>query len=138
MRLLTLSLIACTTLTAPVPEEPKKPVKPVAKSLFSNLTKSLSQEKRPQFMELMKKMRMTKIMKKEDKKVAIVQLDAEIHKLLGDDYKKYRSVQDQVHKERQALHAVSLPPPPPPPPPLLAAATGLLKKKKKKKGAAIR
>mmetsp|Transcript_7740 Transcript_7740/g.16963 ORF Transcript_7740/g.16963 Transcript_7740/m.16963 type:complete len:155 (-) Transcript_7740:631-1095(-) len=109
--------------------------KPVAKSLFSSLTKSLPQDKRPLFMELMKKMRLTKQMKKEDKKAVIVQLDAEIHKLLGDEYKKYRSVQDEVHKERQALNALQTPPPPPsPPPPAITSSPFKGKKKTGGKG----
>merc|ERR1712137_657542 len=102
----------------------------------SSLTKSLPQDKRPQFMELMKKMRLTKQMKKEDKKGAIVQLDSEIHKLLGDDYKKYRNVQNQVKEERQAISATMMtspPPPPPPPPPPVEVSLLKLKKGGKKK-----
>ena len=50
------------------------------KSLFSIFTKSLPAEKRPTFIELMKKMRLTKQMPKDQKKGAIQQLDTEIHK----------------------------------------------------------
>ena len=55
-------------------------------------------------------------------------IDADIHKLLGEDYKKYRLITEKIktmHASKKAeTHA---PPPPPPPPPALAA-----KKKKKK------
>jgi len=94
-------------------------------------------------MELMKKMRLTRQMKKEQKKAAIVQLDAEIHKLLGEDYKRYRTVQNQVQADRQQAKDAATPPPPPalsppppPPPPGLQRLKKKLMMKKKMKSAA--
>lgn len=55
-------------------------------------------------MELMKRLRTAKaasIGTKEEKKKATTSLDADIHKLLGADYKRYRSVQ---HAQKE-LHA---------------------------------
>ena len=83
-------------------------------------------------MELMKKMRLTRQMPKEQKKGAIHTLDADVHKLLGPEYKRYRAVQEQVHKEREAAAAAAAAAagkPPPPPPPLSLMSTTLPKKK---------
>lgn len=57
-------------------------------------------------MELMKRLRTAKaasIGTKEEKKKATMSLDADIHKLLGADYKRYRSVQ-HAQKELHAAH----------------------------------
>lgn len=89
-------------------------------SPFSAFTKSLSQDKKKPFMEvphgplaqarrclrsltllggvraqLMKKLRGAKVApgSKDEKKKSMVGLDVEIHKLLGSEYKRYRSVQ---------------------------------------------
>jgi hypothetical protein len=57
-------------------------------------------------MELMKRLRTAKaasIGTKEEKKKATTSLDVDIHKLLGADYKRYRSVQ-HAQKELHAAH----------------------------------
>merc|ERR1719331_1482146 len=75
-------------------------------SPFTAFTKSLPQEKKKPFMELMKRLRTAKaasIGTKEEKKKATTSLDADIHKLLGVDYKRYRSVQ-HAQKELHAAH----------------------------------
>jgi len=83
-------------------------------------------------MELMKKLRASKQStgSKDDKKKVTMTIDADIHKLLGEDYKKYRLITEKIktmHASKKAeTHA-----PPPPPPPLPAVAA---KKKKKKAG----
>ena len=77
-----------------------------ASSPFNSFTKSLPQEKKKPFMELMKRLRTAKsasIGTKEEKKKATTSLDADIHKLLGADYKRYRSVQ-HAQKELHAAH----------------------------------
>merc|ERR1712087_789286 len=96
---------------------------------FSAFTKQLPQDKRPGFLELMKKMRLTKQMPKDQKKGSIQQLDAEIHKLLGDDYKNYRSIAEKSRANKQGKRDILQPPPPPPP--ILKKTPPLLKKKKK-------
>merc|ERR1712100_261111 len=67
-----------------------------------------------------------------------ITVDTEVHKLLGEDYKKYRAIQESL-KAAHAAHAgehksgvtaSSPPPPPPPPPPALANAVPGGKKKK--------
>jgi len=104
----------------------------VRSSPFSLFTKGLPQEKRKSFMELMKKLRASKQStgSKDDKKKVTMTIDADIHKLLGEDYKKYRLITEKIktmHASKKAeTHA-----PPPPPPPLPAVAA---KKKKKKAG----
>jgi len=79
-------------------------------------------------MELMKKLRLSKQSTgpKEDKKKVTMSLDADIHKLLGEDYKKYRLVTEKIKQMHASKNAASPPPPPPAPLPKL------LKKKKKK------
>merc|ERR1740125_48428 len=75
-------------------------------SPFTAFTKSLPQEKKKPFMELMKRLRTAKaasIGTKEEKKKATTSLDVDIHKLLGADYKRYRSVQ-HAQKELHAAH----------------------------------
>jgi len=100
---------------------------------YADLMKTLPTEKKKPFMELMKKLRAAKqLANKEEKKKQTIVTDTEVHKLLGEDYKKYRAIQESL-KAAHAAHsgehkaAAHLPPPPPPPPP--AASTG-----KKKKG----
>ena len=56
-------------------------------------------------------------------------IDGEIHKLLAEDYKKYRLITEKIKSMHAAKKAETAAPPPPPPP--LPAA----KKGKKKKGA---
>merc|ERR1711988_1760863 len=100
-------------------------------SPFSLFTKGLPQEKRKPFMELMKKLRTSKQATgtKEEKKKMLMAIDGEIHKLLEDDYKKYRLITEKLKAMRGSAKttAVASPPPPPPPPP-----TTVMKKKKKK------
>merc|ERR550514_326226 len=74
-------------------------------SPFSAFTKSLAQEKKKPFMELMKRLRSAKSATgatKEEKKKVTVGLDSDIHKLLGDEYKRYRGVQQEQHKLHSA------------------------------------
>merc|ERR1719488_391787 len=101
-------------------------------SPFSAFTKSLPQEKKKPFMELMKRLRGAKaatVGSKEEKKKVMGALDADIHKLLGTEYKRYRTVQHAHHEMHTALKKGSPPastvasPPPP------AAATVGKKKK---------
>merc|ERR1719183_758861 len=88
---------------AAVDEEPENKMRSHSKSKsstsgpFSAFVKQLPKEKKATFQELLKKLRLTKHMPKSQKKVSIVRLDAEIHKLLGDGYKTYRSI---VEKQR--------------------------------------
>merc|ERR1712070_1168957 len=99
---------------------------------FSAFTKSLPQEKKKPFMELMKRLRGAKaatVGTKDEKKKVMGALDADIHKLLGTEYKRYRTVQHAQHEMHTALKKgtppasmVASPPPP--------AAVG----KKKKSG----
>jgi len=73
-------------------------------SPFIAFTKSLATEKKKPFMDLMKRLRAAKnasVGTKEEKKKATMSLDADIHKLLGPEYKRYRSVQ---HAQKE-LHA---------------------------------
>merc|ERR1719267_489266 len=67
---------------------------PKTSSPFSLFTKGLPQEKRKPFMELMKKLRLSKQSTgpKEEKKKVTQAIDADIHKLLGEDYKKLVNV----------------------------------------------
>jgi len=74
---------------------------------FSSFTKSLAQEKKRPFMELMKKLRGAKQATgtKDDKKKTTTGLDSEIHKLLGPEYKRYRAVSatvKEIHHEKKA------------------------------------
>lgn len=57
-------------------------------------------------------------------------LDGEIHKLLGDDYKKYRLITEKIKSLHSAKKSDVLSSPPPPPPPA-GIAVGSKKKKKK-------
>ena len=71
----------------------------VPSSPFSSFTKTLPAEKKKPFMELMKKLRGVRNAttgSKEDKKKQATQLDLDIHKTLGTEYKRYRSVQVRV------------------------------------------
>merc|ERR1719440_603261 len=68
---------------------------------FSSFTKSLPQEKKKPFMELMKRLRGAKsatVGTKEEKKKVMGALDSDIHKLLGAEYKRYRTVQHAQHE----------------------------------------
>jgi len=124
----------CNGAPAPTPAAPGATTATSSKSSspFSLFTKGLPQEKRKSFMELMKKLRASKQStgSKDDKKKVTMTIDADIHKLLGEDYKKYRLITEKIktmHASKKAeTHA-----PPPPPPPLPAVAA---KKKKKKAG----
>merc|ERR1719473_2293261 len=102
---------------------------------FSAFTKSLPQEKKKPFMELMKRLRGAKaatVGTKDEKKKVMTALDADIHKLLGSEYKRYRTVQHAQHEMHTALKKGS----PPastiaaPPPPAVASSG----KKKKSSG----
>ena len=73
---------------------------------FSAFTKSLPQEKKKPFMELMKRLRGAKaatVGTKDEKKKAMGALDSDIHKLLGSEYKRYRTVQHAQHEMHTAL-----------------------------------
>jgi len=100
----------------------------VCSSPFSLFTKGLPQEKRKPFMELMKKLRTTKqgTAPKEEKKKITMSIDGEIHKLLAEDYKKYRLVTEKIKQLHAAKNAAASPPPPP------VELPKMLKKKKKK------
>merc|ERR1719488_395790 len=77
-----------------------------AGSPFSAFTKSLPQEKKKPFMELMKRLRGAKsatVGTKEEKKKVMGALDSDIHKLLGSEYKRYRTVQHAQHEMHSAL-----------------------------------
>lgn len=80
-------------------------------------------------MELMKKLRASKQTTgtKEEKKKVTMGIDGDIHKLLGEDYKKYRLITEKIKSMHAAKKADSAKPPPPPPPAVSA------KKGKKKK-----
>ena len=102
---------------------------------FSAFTKSLPQEKKKPFMELMKRLRGAKsatVGTKEEKKKVMGALDSDIHKLLGTEYKRYRTVQHAQHEMHSATKKgtppsstlASISPPPP------ASATAGTKKKK--------
>jgi len=86
---------------------PKKP-HATGSSPFSAFTKSLPQDKKKPFMELMKRLRSAKNasgVDKDEKKKTMTGLDAQIHQLLGTEYKRYRSVSQAVkaeHVERKA------------------------------------
>ncbi|KAL1525133.1 hypothetical protein AB1Y20_020005 [Prymnesium parvum] len=134
MRLWLLAAVLCACSGLPAGTSPGATSStPKTSSPFSLFTKGLPQEKRKPFMELMKKLRTTKQStgSKEDKKKATMSIDGEIHKLLGEDYKKYRQITEKIkslHATKKEEAGSSTPPPPPPPPPL--AKSG----KKKKKG----
>jgi len=68
---------------------------------------------------------------KDDKKKVTMGIDGDIHKLLGEDYKKYRLITEKIKAMHASKKETTVAPPPPPPPSPLAA----LKKKKKKTGA---
>merc|ERR1712167_466292 len=73
---------------------------------FSAFTKSLPQEKKKPFMELMKRLRGAKaatVGSKEEKKKVMGALDSDIHKLLGTEYKRYRTAQHTQHEMHTAL-----------------------------------
>jgi len=80
-------------------------------------------------MELMKKLRASKQSTgtKEEKKKVTMSIDGDIHKLLGEDYKKYRMITEKIKQMHASKKAETAGPPPPPPP----APAGLKKKKKK-------
>merc|ERR1712216_176021 len=111
---------------------PSTAMKTKSGSPFSLFTKGLPQEKRKPFMELMKKLRASKQTTgtKEEKKKVTMALDGEIHKLLGEDYKKYRLITEKIKSMHASKKAETASPPPPPPPP------PSMKMKKKKKGTA--
>merc|ERR1711924_383504 len=89
---------------------------------FSAFTKSLPQEKKKPFMELMKRLRGAKsatVGSKDEKKKVMGALDSDIHKLLGTEYKRYRTVQHAQHEMHTALKkgppsSATLASPPPP------------------------
>merc|ERR1719453_1904573 len=90
-------------------------------SPFSAFTKSLPQEKKKPFMELMKRLRGAKaatVGSKDEKKKVMGALDSDIHKLLGPEYKRYRTVQHAQHEMHTAIKkgspAASIASPPPP------------------------
>lgn len=66
---------------------------------------------------------------KEDKKKSTTTIDADIHKLLGTEYKRYRAVHAAVNAVHAAKKAGGMPPPPPPP---IMTSTKLPGAKKKK------
>merc|ERR1719473_181591 len=76
---------------------------------FSAFTKSLPQEKKKPFMELMKRLRGAKsatVGTKDEKKKVMGALDSDIHKLLGTEYKRYRTVQHAQHEMHSAIKKV--------------------------------
>ena len=88
-----LLFIATCAQAAPAPGQVAEKKKDHS-SPFAGFTKSLTQEKRKPFMELMKRLRSAKaasVGNKEEKKKALTSLDADIHKLLGNEYKRYRA-----------------------------------------------
>merc|ERR1711924_293736 len=54
---------------------------------FAAVYKVLSKETRPKFAELMKKLREAKQLPKETRKTAMQNVDSDVHKLLGENYK---------------------------------------------------
>merc|ERR1719488_25630 len=134
LRLLVL-LAFVTPLRAEEPGASTSKPKMAHSGPFSAFTKSLPQEKKKPFMELMKRLRGAKaatIGTKEEKKKVMGALDSDIHKLLGSEYKRYRTVQHAQHEMHSALKKgtppsstlASISPPPP------ASATAGTKKKK--------
>merc|ERR1719440_161326 len=114
-------------------------------SPFSAFTKSLPQEKKKPFMELMKRLRGAKaatVGSKDEKKKVMGALDADIHKLLGTEYKRYRTVQHAQHEMHTALKKGSASPAAAPtaaaPPPLATAAVPPVKAKKGLPGAGLK
>merc|ERR1712146_757545 len=91
--------------TSPTPAKTSSP--------FSLFTKGLPQEKRKPFMELMKKLRASKQTtgSKEDKKKITQGIDGEIHKLLAEDYKKYRLITEKIKSMHAAKNKESASPP---------------------------
>merc|ERR1719253_1706865 len=111
-RLLLLSALALLSLAqaqeaAPAPASTKsKTSTSMHSGPFSAFTKSLPQEKKKPFMELMKRLRGAKaasVGTKEEKKKVMGALDSDIHKLLGTEYKRYRTVQHAQHEMHTAL-----------------------------------
>merc|ERR1719440_594497 len=113
MRCLALSLLLSLLLQvyAQAPAPTATPTKTKAhhtgtSSPFSAFTKSLPQEKKKPFMELMKRLRGAKsatVGTKDEKKKVMGALDSDIHKLLGNEYKRYRSVQHAQHEMHSSL-----------------------------------
>ena len=107
-------------------------------SPFSAFTKSLPQEKKKPFMDLMKRLRSAKaatVGTKDEKKKAMSTLDSEIHKLLAADYKRYRSVLQaakDMHQAKKAPPAGAASSTTAPPPPAKMVSTGTASTKKKK------
>jgi len=143
---LSLVLPATAQTTAPAPTttvgKPKSSTHH-AGSPFSSFTKTLPAEKKKPFMELMKKLRGVRNAttgSKEDKKKQATQLDLDIHKTLGTEYKRYRSVQAAAKQEHAAKKGITLPtkkPPPPPPETSASTAAAGSKKKKSKSGGSM-
>ena len=88
--------------------------------------------------QLMKRLRGAKaasVGTKEEKKKVMGALDSDIHKLLGTEYKRYRTVQHAQHEMHTALkkgtppHSTLASPPPASTLPPTTAATGTKKKK---------
>jgi len=137
---LSLAVPATAQTTAPAPTttvgKPKSSTHHAGP--FSAFTKTLPTEKKKPFMELMKKLRGVRNAttgSKEDKKKQATQLDLDIHKTLGTEYKRYRSVQAAAKQEHAAKKGITLPTKkPPPPPPETSAAAGAKKKKSKSGG----
>jgi len=136
--LVALLLVALTSAqSAPAPTAAKE--KKHESSPFTAFTKSLDQPKRKPFMELMKRLRTAKaatVGTKEEKKKATTSLDADIHKLLGTEYKRYRSVQHaqkELHAAKKSGSSSSSKVISPPPPGGAAAATPTATKPKKAK-----
>ena len=140
---------AQATTAAPAATTPgSKPKSAHHTGPFSAFTKSLPQEKKKPFMELMKRLRGAKaatVGTKEEKKKVMGALDSDIHKLLGAEYKRYRTVQHAQHEMHTSLKkstssssstAAATPAATAPPPPVATAAPkkkGLPGAKSKKK-----
>ncbi|KAL3919413.1 MAG: hypothetical protein SGPRY_005642, partial [Prymnesium sp.] len=130
LRLAVAAAALCLCHAAPVPQSTAPATSSKVSSPFSLFTKGLPQEKRKPFMEVMWHLglQLTALMKqlrsskqapgsKEDKKKVAMSLDGEIHKLLGDDYKKYRLITEKIkslHSAKKSDELSSSPPPPPP------------------------
>merc|ERR1719199_1918885 len=73
---------------------------------YNTFTKSLPQEKKRPFMELMKRLREAKKSTDPDKRKQVVGIDSDIHKLLTkDNYKRYRGVAEAVKQTHLAKKA---------------------------------
>jgi len=137
--LLPIALADGTAPTTTTPTSKTKSSSAHSGSPFSAFTKSLPQEKKKPFMELMKRLRGAKaatVGSKDEKKKVMGALDADIHKLLGSEYKRYRTVQHAQHEMHTALKkgtststAAAKPVVAPPPPVATATSTGTKKKK---------